>query len=173
MKSSMFHACIIAMLLVSTIALSEVLPYGDWETSGSESASASGSKDYEYNEDSNESGYYTTEEGYFSWDSETDASAWATVTVAPSSWACACAVGYANAGREGDYALSCASINVSETGEYNSNPPTDTAWGSNEHFDAYEGVYAEWVVIAGAQIEEGSNSTAGCGSYAFSTCSMP
>ena len=166
MKLRMLCACLIAMLISSAAAFGELVPTGDGKTSGSVSASASNGRPDDYEEDWGDNGYYTTEAGEFSYYFEAYAHAWAKVVEADG-WGYAVAVADAyTSGFSAHVSFSFSSTNEDSDTD---NPETEE---SSASFGAYTGVSASFTVIAGAQIEEGSYSSAGASAYAYALANM-
>lgn len=167
MKSNMLCAFLTAMLLFSAAAFGELVPTGTGESSDSVSASAShGGDPYDYKEEEGDNGYYTTEEDEFDYHNEAYAFAWAKAVEADG-WVVAQAVAYAEAGP----VIAVVTWNFDTTNEDSDSKDPDPDTGQ-KHFDAYSGVYAWYVVIAYAEIEEGSYSSAGASAYAYAESSM-
>jgi len=170
MKSNIFCAFLIATLLFSVAAFGELVEVPG-ETEGSESASSSYGDEYDYNWDSGDNGYYTTEEGYFSFHLEAWATAYAKVVI-DDGWAVAATGGHGYAqSSTGESVDASASLYITWTGGgiYPDFPdPID----ETRHFEAYEGVLASWDVFAETQIEEGSSSSAECTGKASASASM-
>ncbi len=176
MKSNMLCACLIMMLLVSTMAFSSIESSGPGASS-SASASASGSTTYESDSDSGWEYVYTTEDGWFSWSISCHAYASAHLTLMEGEWAAATAVGDASGSSPFGSASAYWSESYSETGDYDyqqvgdSDSVYDYAGGYNK-FYAYDGVSGDSDALAVAEIEEGSGCDASASASAYASASM-
>ena len=167
MKTRIWHTFLIAMLLFSVgavTAFGELVSGGD--TSGGASATAAHGDEYDYDGDSGDNWYYTTEAGIF--DYYYEVYAYAEVDVCEvDGWAAASAVAQASAGS----ISASASCSLSSTGdEYEEDDPNDI--GGYDWFSAYSGVSASWDVVAVAQIEEGTWSDAQAHACAYAEAGM-
>jgi len=179
MKSIIFYASLIMMLLVSTTAFSDILySSSGCGSSGSADADASGSTDYE--EDS-ESGWYfeyTDRDGYFGWEWSVYAEAYANVWVEYGKWGSATAVAQAEvsgaASASAYVSASASGTGTIPTGEnFNDDPEPDSdSDDGGGHLSAYNGICGDVDVLAVAQIEEGTNCTASAEAEASASVSL-
>lgn len=178
MKSSTFYACIIAMLLASTMVFGTVLSdssgCGD---SASASAYASGSNTYVPDSESGWYWEYTTIGGSCDWSYSVYASADAYAVLMLNEGAAATAIGQAEVyGPVSDSAY--VSSSVSGTGSYDYqliNDPQEPDSDSDSDtgcFTAYTGICIDVVALAIASIEENSGCSATAGSEGSGSVSL-
>ena len=166
MKSRILCAWMIAMLLISTTAIGEIVEYGTKELSDIVSASVSHGESPEYFDEDGDIGTYTTESGWFSWYLEACAYAWASVVVEDGTASALC-IAYADTDCPfGDDISAYKTYYFTSTATDGGGDGTYTDAGYDE-ISAYSGAYADFVVIAAASIEEGSWSSAACMAYAY------
>jgi len=159
MKSSTLYACIIAMLFVSSVTFSEIIPdpEGTGTSSGAYATASKGNPEY-YQYQERWWCETTTEAGTFTW--KTTAYAYAgcscledggwVLAVADASGACASPFGVV-------FADARYTLDYTNAGADNPDPDTD---GGTDEFDAYECVSGMCDSFAYTAIEEGSDSYA-------------
>ncbi len=178
MKSRIFYASLIMMLLFSTAAFSEVLNDEDGcGDSASADASASGSTNYKEDSESGWYWEYTTVGGPCNWSYSICANADAEALLKLDKWASATAVGQAEiSGAASDSAY--VSSSVSGTGEYDGqyiDDPQDEDSDSNSGgacLSAYQGICIDVDALAVAEIEEGSDCWADAEAEAYGSVSL-
>jgi len=181
MKSHILFTCIIAMLLISTTSLAEILETHDWD--GNCGGSYDKSEPGAYADDNNRYVYkwgdgwqykYTTVGGEFWYKLQVEASASAWLSLYDGDWASAVAIADASASGGGDSVSMFASVDLFDSG-YDGEGPSETDWPdpyyayvtNSANFGAYEGVLAEHTAIAIAEVHwNGSSSMCGAQSHA-------
>jgi hypothetical protein len=170
MKSSTLYACIIGMLLVSTISFGEVITIGPGAYSEAE-ASASGSNYFVQDSNSAWIYKYTTIGGVCEWQYNIHAEAEAEELLKLNKSASATAIARTKAISPALTGIEVyVNAYVSGTGEYDGQwiydfPDPDDATDSGFYdFDPYYGIGADTDALAIGSIDEGS----GCWAYAYS-----
>lgn len=168
MKLYMLYACVITMFLFTATAVAEILPWGSGGTSGAAAVAASHGNEFDYEDNSGDNGYYTTEAGTFSYHCEVWTDIEAQLNLYGYGWGRSTAIARATA----DYgAESYIYFDIDYSAWYfNTNLPNPVS--GSDYFPAYTGVYAEWVVVTACQIEEGTWSDAHANAYAYASASM-
>jgi hypothetical protein len=168
MKSIIFYACFIMMLLVSTAAFGDIIE--DPESTGtycyawSSAYSGNPSPPYAYAEVWHYE--YTDTAGTFSWSICAKAVA-KTRFIEDGGWATA----VASASGAATSGYSTVSASASASGWEYDDPPDDSDSGS-DWFDAYDGVSGMCDAFAYTAIEEGSDSSAHADAEATGSASM-
>jgi hypothetical protein len=177
MKSRIYYACLIAILLLSTVALSTVLETGDSYAYGSASsdlhysyasADADAQQVYEGGSASGSAFKYTTTGGSCTWYISAYAYGAVDLWLMEGEWACAFAHGQASASGPSSYYVSGsmeASLDQTGTKDYqhveDGGGEPDGDWnGGNNSFGAYQGLYGSHDACADAEVEEDSGCSA-------------
>lgn len=168
MKLCMLYACLIAMFLFSATAVAEILPWGEGTTSGSASATASPGGESDYEDNSGDNGYYTTEAGTFQYYCEVITDVETLLSLYGGGWGRSLAISRA----ESDYEAESYLYSDIDYTNWVTRSDTPTPKTGSDYFDAYTGVFADWVVITICQIEEGTASNAYASAYAFALAAM-
>lgn len=178
MKSSTFYACIIAMLLASTMAFGTVLSASSGCGDSAEAyANAIGENYYVPVSESGWYWEYTTRGGNCSWSFSNYADAEAYAMLMLDDWAGATAIGRAKVtGPVSNTAYVSSSVSGTGTQDYQmitdpQEPDGDSGSGTG-CFEAYTGICIDVVALAIGNIEEGSNCSATADSEASGSVSL-
>jgi hypothetical protein len=194
MKSRNLFACLVIMLSVSTVAPGTIVPTTYWDYIGDASgdfvgseaqANASGSQKTEYSYAYGWWQLLTTEEGWFDWTYDIDASAWADIYYEDVNDAEGYGYAYADVDL-GDfrtqppyyiYTEAGAEIEDEDCGDppdfqYSYYYPTNITTGNTDQFDVNDKIECHHEVHARAKITEGSDSSTYGWSEAYACISL-